>query len=132
MTEPLEPPRVEPSRVDVHLHIHVHPEPGPVPVTAEQVRTIVTDVVGRAATEIEETDMSRNDDLMAEIAQLQAGQTQTLVDLQRLLTDTGAPQTALDAVKALIDQNTSIDGMINAADPAPATDGTASAEVTES
>jgi hypothetical protein len=62
--------------------------------------------------------MANMADLMGKISELQAGQTESLKDVQRLIQQ-GDTQGAVDAVQGLIDQNTQLDAAVEAASPEP-------------
>jgi DUF917 family protein len=64
--------------------------------------------------------MANMADLMAKIAELQSGQTESLKDVQRLIAS-GDTAGAVDAVQALVDQNTALDAAVEAASPEPTT-----------
>jgi hypothetical protein len=109
------------DHIDVHVHVHIHtadPAPGPA-LTADAVREIVVAALAAATTQIEQGEDMANAEIMAQLAELQDGQTETLRDLQRLIED-GNPTAAVDKIKELIATNTAMDDAIETASPEPA------------
>lgn len=103
-------------------------------VSARRVRKIVNEALASMAdtiiNSVKGIIMANMNDLMAGLATLQAGQTETLKDLARLI-EQGDTSGALNVVNGLIDTNSQMDAQIEAVSPEPAappTDGGAPAE----
>jgi hypothetical protein len=67
-------------------------------------------------------------DLMTKVAELQAGQTEALKDVRRLI-EAGNTAAAVAAVQSLIDTNTQMDAEVEAAAPEPPAATAATTEV---
>lgn len=88
---------------ELHVHVHV---PG-------------VDALRDKIDELKEFLMANMSDLMAKVAELQAGQTETLKDVRRLI-EQGNTDAAIAQVQDLIDKNTQLDAEVEAASPEPA------------
>jgi len=121
-------------RESVELLVSHERQPAPVVVVnagrgvgARRLRTIVAEIVGSAVdtivNRIREIITMNMTDLETKLAELQAGQTKTLQDVETLIAN-GDTSAAIRKVQALIDQNAAMDAEIQAAlPPAPPADG---------